>query len=50
MNMRPTLTNIQSEQKLLEEEVDIVNQRVTSLKSMLAKYVEVQKNGNNKTK
>jgi len=41
---RPTLTGIQQEQKELEEMQDMIDQRMVSLKSMLARYLEVQNN------
>jgi hypothetical protein len=43
--MRPTLTEIESELLGIEDEQFILSTRVTSLKSMLAKYVEAHNNG-----
>lgn len=45
--MKKTITDIQQEQQNIEQEQNIINQRINNLKSMIAKYVEATNDTNN---
>ena len=45
-----TAQELQSEMRELEEEYSCITQRLTSLKSMLAKYVEAKQNDKTKNR